>query len=319
MGLLINGTWHDDRYDPEQPKGEYIRPPAQFINWITVDGQPGPTGTGGFPAESGRYHLYASYASPWAHRTMILRQLKDLTPHISMSILHPQALARGWEFVPTHPLYRDHINFCRCLYEIYLLADPFYSGQVTLPVLWDKITHTIVSNESADIMRMFNAAFNGITQNTLDFYPDALRPQIDEVNQEIYIDINNGVYQAGFATKQSAYDTAVDALFEALERMDRRVENQSYLVANTLTEADWRLFPTLIRFDSVYYSLFKCNLFQIRDYKNLSRYIDKLYNVPGIAQTVNIEQIKQHYYGSLPKLNPTLIVPKGPMLYCKPK
>lgn len=318
MGLLINGQWHNKPLiDNDKKKGEFIRPASAFRNWITPDGQPGPTGVGGFAAESGRYHLYVSYACPWAHRTIIFRQLKGLADHISLSVVHPHMLSRGWEFIPTHPLFRDHINFCRCLYELYLLADPFFSGKVTVPVLWDKKLHTIVNNESAEIIRMFNSAFNGITGNKDDYYPEALRPEIDKINAFVYDNINNGVYRCGFATQQKAYDEAFDKLFAALDVIEKQLENQTYLVGNTLTEADIRLFTTLIRFDCVYYSHFKCNLRQMADYKNLSRFINHIYNLPGIAQTVNFEHIKQHYYFSQIQINPTQIVPKGPLLNLK--
>lgn len=313
MGVLINGQWHEDWYE-DKKKGEFDRPPTYFRNWITPNGEKGPSGEGGFKAESGRYHLYVSYACPWAHRTIIFRQLKGLTDHISMSTVHPHMLSRGWEFIPTHPLFRDPFNYCRCLYEIYLLADPFYNGRVTVPVLWDKVQRTIVSNESSEIIRMFNSAFNGITGNTTDYYPDALRADIDKINHYVYENINNGVYRAGFATKQKPYDDAFEALFEALDTIEKRLENQSYLVGNTVTEADWRLFTTLIRFDSVYYSHFKCNLRELRDYKNLYRFLHELYDIPGIAETVNFEHIKQHYYYSQIKINPTRIVPKGPLI-----
>jgi len=314
VGHLVDGQWvHEDKgFDPKRSKGEFIREASQFRNWVTADGQPGPTGKGGFPAESGRYHLYLSYACPWAHRTLIFYVLKKLQEHISFSVVHPHMLERGWEFIPTHPLFRDPINYCRCLYEIYLLADPFYTGRATVPILWDKQQHTIVSNESADIIRMLNSAFNGITGNQDDYYPQALRTEIDQINQFVYERINNGVYRCGFATDQSAYEKAFDSLFEALNTLEKQLT--SYLVQDTLTEADWRLFTTLIRFDSVYYGHFKCNLRQISDYPHLSHYIKRLYHIPGIAQTVNFEHIKQHYYYSHIAINPTQIVPKGPLL-----
>jgi putative glutathione S-transferase len=314
MGQLVNGLWHDRWYDTKKTKGEFVRSQSQFRNWITVDGQPGPSGKGGFKAESGRYHLYVSDACPWAHRTIIFRLLKKLSDHISISMVHPHMLDRGWEFVPTHPNLRDPINYCRYLYEIYLLADPFYSGNVTVPVLWDKQLHTIVNNESAEIIRMMNTAFNGITGNNDDYYPAQHHQEIDHVNTFIYENINNGVYRCGFATEQAAYNQAFDGLFNALALLEKRLADQQYLIHDTLTESDWRLFTTLIRFDVVYYSHFKCNFHQIADYPNLFQYLKRLYNHPGIAQTVNFEHIKQHYYYSHVQLNPTRIVPKGPVI-----
>lgn len=304
MGQLINGQWYNHPPDGKSWPTEPIHPPAQFRNWI---------GTKDFPIQSNRYHLYVSYACPWSHCTIIFRQLKALHQQISMSFLHPQILSRGWEFIPTHPLFRDPLNYARSLYEIYLLADPFYTGSVSLPVLWDKQTHKIVNNDWADITRMFNRTFNDLTGNTEDYYPDLLQPEIDAKNTFIYENINLGVYQCGLATKQLSYDQAFDKLFTALDILETALEKNIYLVANKLTEADWRLFITLIRFDYVYYSLFKCNLKQIADYKNLSRALVQLYNIPGIAQTINFEHVKQYYY-SLANINPSQIIPKGPLL-----
>lgn len=313
MGVLIKGQWHDERY--AVPKnGEFIREQSQFRNWITPTGVAGPTGIGGFPTQPNRYHLYISYACPWAHRTLIFREVKQLSNYISLSVVHPHLLERGWEFIPTHPLFRDPINYCRTLYEIYLLADPFYTGRATVPVLWDKQQHTIVSNESADIIRMFNTAFNDLSHDTADYYPARLQTEIDELNQFVYENVNNGVYRCGFATTQEAYNKAFDALFNALNTLDQRLSQQRYLVQDTLTEADWRLFTTLIRFDIVYYGHFKCNQQRIAEFAHLSRYLKHLYHLPGIAATVNFEHIKQHYYYSHVKINPTRIVPKGPLL-----
>lgn len=319
MGRLVNGQWHSDWYDQwggkgAQPKGEYIRETSQLRNWVTIDGSPGPSGKGGFPAVSGRYHLYASYACPWAHRTILFRQLKNLSEHITMSVVHPNMLQHGWEFIPTDPNFRDPINYCRALYEVYLLSDPFYSGKVTVPVLWDKVQHCIVSNESSEIIRMFNSAFSALTANTPDYYPEPLRDEIEVINQFVYDTINNGVYRCGFATLQAAYDKAFDVLFDALKTLNTRLENQRYLVNNSLTEADWRLFVTLIRFDVVYYSHFKCNLCRIADFPHLTRYLKHLYHLPGVARTVSFEQIKQHFYYSQKTINPTQIVPKGPRI-----
>lgn len=314
MGMLHEGQWIDQWYDTKKTQGNFVRQESQFRNWITIDGKPGPSGEKGFLAESGRYHLYVSYACPWSHRVIIYRALKDLSNHISMSMVTPHMLSNGWEFIPTHPFFRDPLNYCHYLYEVYLLANPFYSGRVTVPVLWDKKEHTIVSNESADILRMFNSAFNAITGNTDDYFPEALQVEIESLNQFIYDNINNGVYRCGFATTQEAYDKAFDALFKALDTLEKRLENQTYLIGETITEADWRLFVTLIRFDVVYYGHFKCNLRQIADYPRLSQYLKKLYHMPSIASTVNFEQIKQHYYYSHATINPTRIVPKGPII-----
>lgn len=314
MGALHKGHWINKWAHTHSENGTFLRKESQFRNWITENGQAGPTGKGGFPAQSGRYHLYVSYACPWAHRTLIFYTLKQLEEHISLSVVHPHMLERGWEFTPTHPLLRDSINYCHCLYELYLLADPFYSGLVTVPVLWDKLQHTIVNNESSEIIRMFNSAFNTITGNTFDYYPPALQSQIDQQNQFIYENINNGVYQCGFAKTQSAYDSAFDALFSALDTVEKRLATQPFLVQNSVTEADWRLFTTLIRFDVVYYSHFKCNLRKIAEYPNLWRYLKTLYHYPKIRQTVNFEHIKQHYFYSHAHLNPSRIVPKGPLI-----
>ncbi len=313
MGMLIKGQWHNE-WALKKPTGEFVREPTKFRNWITPNGQAGPTGVSGFSAEAGRYHLYISYACPWAHRTLIFRTLKSLNEIITLSVVEPYVLQRGWEFTPTHPLYRDAINYCRCMYEVYLLADPFYTGRASIPVLWDKKQHTIVSNESADIIRMFNSAFNNITHNSENYYPPALQSEIDSINTFVYDNINNGVYRCGFATTQEAYNKAFDALFKALDVIEQRLATQTYLVGETITEADWRLFTTLIRFDVVYYSHFKCNLRRIMDYPQLSHYLKKLYHVPHIAKTVNFEHIKQHYYYSHTGINPTQIVPKGPII-----
>jgi len=314
MGLLIKGQWHDESLKANPHKGTFVRESSQFRNWITNPDKISDGEQHRFIAESQRYHLYVSYACPWAHRTLIFRALKQLENHISISVVHPHMLKHGWEFIPTHPHFNDPLNYCKRLYELYLLADPFYSGRVTVPVLWDKKHHTIVSNESAEIIRMFNDTFNSITGNRDDYYPDALRSEIDEINQFVYENINNGVYRVGFATEQAAYEQAFEQLFNALEKLEARLSTQPYLIGNQLTEADWRLFTTLIRFDLVYYGHFKCNLKHLSDYPNLYTLIKKLYHHPRIAQTVNFSQIKQHYYYSHAKINPTRIVPKGPLL-----
>jgi putative glutathione S-transferase len=288
-------------------EGEFQRTTTTFRNWITPEGHAGPTGKGGFPAASGRYRLYVSLACPWAHRTLIFRALKDLEKHIAVTVVDPLMLENGWELKdPSEPL--------EFLYQLYLAADANYEGRVTVPVLWDSEGHTIVSNESADIIRMFNSAFNHLTENTLDFYPASLRERIDAFNDHIYSTINNGVYRAGFATSQHAYKKAFESLFESLDWLDNHLAHHRYLLGTELTEADWRLFTTLVRFDAVYFGHFKCNLRQLRDYSSLSGYLRDLYQYPGIAQTVDFAHIKQHYYGSHPTINPTGIVPLGPEL-----
>lgn len=313
MGRLHNGQWSsEDRLSLTQ--GSFKREESTFRNWITPDGSPGPSGKGGFRAEPGRYHLYVSYACPWAHRTILFRAFKNLEPHLSMSAVHPHMLQRGWEFLPTHPHFCDPVNYCRCLSEVYLLANPFYTGRVTVPLLWDKQQHTIVSNESAEIIRMLNSAFPALTKDTPDFYPRAHREAIDRFNAFIYEKINNGVYHCGFATTQKDYEVAFDALFAALDELEGRLEAHPFLIADSPLETDWRLFTTLIRFDIVYHTHFKCNLRLLRDYTHLSRYLKTLYHSPKVAQTVSFDQIKRHYYYSHVHLNPSRIVPKGPSL-----
>ena len=300
MGLLVDGVWHDQWYDTKSTGGKFERKASQFCDWITDDGI--------FKPEAGRYHLYVSLACPWAHRTLIFRQLKDLTSLIDVSIVHPHMLENGWEFKPEpEPLHRFHYA-----YQLYTHADNNYSGRVTVPVLWDKQLGRIVSNESADIIRMFNSAFNALTGNDADFYPQALREEIDEINAFVYEHVNNGVYRCGFATTQEAYEEAFDALFSALDRLEERLSQQRYLVGDMLTEADWRLFTTLLRFDAVYYGHFKCNRQQISEYHHLSNYLRELFQYPGVRDTVNMQHIKSHYYYSHATINPTRIVPKGP-------
>ena len=283
---------------------------------MTADGSAGPAGEGGFKAESGRYHLYVSMACPWAHRTLIFRKLKGLEKHISVSVVHPDMVENGWEFRPDSEQHRDHLYGFQFMHQIYTKAAPDYSGRVTVPTLWDKQRETIVSNESAEIIRMFNSAFNGLdgVREDLDFYPDALQGEIDEVNERVYNTVNNGVYKAGFATAQDKYEQAYEALFESLDWLEERLSGQRYLVGGQLTEADWRLFTTLIRFDAVYFSHFKCNRQRIGDFPALSAYLRDLYQVPGVSGTVDIAQIKRHYYVSQRTVNPTQIVPVGPEL-----
>jgi len=315
MGLLVDGVWRDDSFDTTRMQnGRFNRPTTKFRNWITPDGSPGPSGEDGFPAEIGRYHLYISLACPWAHRTMIFRQLKKIENAVSMSVTSWHMGEQGWTFDAETGSSGDQVNGSRKMSEIYLLADKKYTGRVSVPVLWDKKRRTIVSNESSEIIRMFNSAFGAFTNEHTDYYPAALRSEIDSVNELVYANVNNGVYRTGFATTQSAYEEACRNVFAALDDLERRLSRHRYVAGARMTEADWRLFATLIRFDAVYYSHFKCNLRRIADYPNLSNYLRDLYQVPGVAETVSITHIKRHYYGSQIKVNPTGIVPLGPEL-----
>jgi glutathionyl-hydroquinone reductase len=317
MGRLVNGEWRDEWYDTESTGGEFVRQDAVFRNWITPDGAPGPSGEGGFAAEAGRYHLYVSLACPWAHRTLIFRALKGLEDAISVSAVHPHMLANGWEFADCEAgdfTAGDPLFGSDYLYQVYLRAKADYSGRVTVPVLWDKQRGTIVSNESADIIRMLNSAFDALASSDADYYPAGLREEIDAVNARVYANVNNGVYRCGFATAQDAYDKAFGELFEALDWLDARLATRRYLLGDRLTEADWRLFTTLLRFDPVYVGHFKANLRRIRDYPQLSGYTRELYQVPGVSPTVHLGHIKQHYYHSHHMINPTGIVPVGPEL-----
>lgn len=309
MGLLVNGVWTDQWYDTKSSGGRFVRKDAAFRNWITADGSTGASGTGGFKAEAGRYHLFVSYACPWAHRTMIFRKLKGLEDAISLSAVQPLMLENGWEFAETEPL-----TGAKYAWNIYAKADPEYTGRATVPILWDKEQETIVSNESSEIIRMFNSEFDGLTGSNLDYYPQDLREKIDTINERIYHTVNNGVYKSGFATSQEAYEEAVTALFETLDFLEGLLAENRYLTGDRLTEADWRLFTTLVRFDAVYVGHFKCNIRRIVDYPNLSNYLLELYQVPGVAETVDMATIKQHYYGSHESVNPTRIVPVGPAL-----
>lgn len=314
MGLLQDGKWVDQWYDTKSTGGNFVRTTTQFRSWVTADGSAGPTGTGGFKAESGRYHLYISLACPWASRTLIMRALKGLEDHITISVVHPLMLENGWSFEEGDGVIADTELNKDYLYQVYLAAQPNYSGRVTVPVLWDKKTKTIVNNESAEIMRMFNTAFNDLTGNTDDYYPEDLQADIDVMNDFVYPNINNGVYKAGFATSQTVYEKEVKSLFEALDKLEALLSSQNYLVGNTFTEADIRLFTTLVRFDAVYYGHFKTNIRRLVDYPNLWAYTKRIYNMPGIAETVNFDHIKQHYYGSHKTINPTGVVPVGPDL-----
>ena len=313
MGLLVEGRWQDRWYDTDSTGGRFKRQQSSFRNWVTADASPGPTGDGGFEAESGRYHLYVSYACPWAHRTLLFRKLKGLENAISVDVVHYHMGDEGWLFdARVDGATPDRVNGKKRLYDVYLEADASYTGRVTVPVLWDKAQGTIVNNESSEIIRMFNSAFDHIGAAADDYFPHALRGAIDAVNATVYSRVNNGVYKAGFATSQEAYGEAFQALFAELDALEERLSKQRYLVGERITEADWRLFTTLIRFDPVYVGHFKCNLRRIADYPNLSNYVRELYQVAGVAETVNMDHIKGHYYTSHLTINPTGIVPDGP-------
>ncbi|MEP3526085.1 MAG: glutathione S-transferase family protein [Hyphomicrobiales bacterium] len=312
MGLLVDGIWHDEWYDTKKTDGKFVRKKSTFRHWITFDGAAGPSGDAGFKAEANRYHLYVSHACPWAHRAMIFRAIKGLEEIISISVVDHLMVSKGWEFSTNPGAIPDDLFGAKTMAEIYLKADPHFTGRVTVPVLWDKKKHTIVSNESSEIIRMFNSAFNNITSNRLDFYPEELRASIDAINETIYHTVNNGVYKSGFATTKEAYEEAVTALFHTLDQLEDILAQTPYLVGNKITEADWRLFTTLIRFDAVYVGHFKCNIRRIEDYPNISNYLRALYQAPSIADTVNMDHIKRHYYESHDTINPTGIVPVGP-------
>ncbi|HAV47589.1 MAG TPA: glutathione-dependent reductase [Psychrobacter sp.] len=314
MGLLVDGQWQDKWYDTEASGGRFVREDAGFRNWVTADGSAGPTGVGGFKAEANRYHLYVSLACPWAHRTTIYRKLKGLEYMISLSVVHPFMGDKGWTFAEGAGVIADPIVNANYLYEVYVAAKPNYTGRVTVPILWDKKTNTIVSNESSEIIRMLNSAFDEVGATDVNFLPKALLAEIDTINEFVYSAVNNGVYKAGFATTEAAYKEAVVTLFDALDTLEARLADQRYLLGDTITEADWRLFTTLVRFDAVYVGHFKCNIRRIVDYPNLWGYLRDLYQVPGIAETVSIEHIKAHYYTSHANINPTRIIPVGPVL-----
>ena len=314
MGLLVDGAWRDVDMRV-QADGQFVRKPTFFHNFITADGGPGPTGKGGFPAEAGRYHLYVSLACPWAHRTLIFRKLKKLEDVISVSVTVALLGKKGWEFGTEPGATLDTVNGKSTVADIYILSDSNYSGRASVPVLWDKKQKVIVNNESSEIIRMLNSAFDAFTDVRTDFYPAELRGEIDRINALVYETVNNGVYRSGFAVSQAAYEEAARALFATLDQLEQRLSRQCYLVGKQLTEADWRLFTTFVRFDAVYYSHFKCNERRIIDYPNLSNYLRDLYQVPGVAETVNLDHIKRHYYGSHRNVNPTGIVPIGPLLH----
>ena len=315
MGQLVDGVWHDVWYDTKSTGGAFKRTTAKFRNWITPDGSAGPSGEGGFPAESGRYHLYVSFACPWAHRTLIFRALKGLEDHITVSVVHPDMLSDGWTFASDFPgATGDTLYGLPYARDIYTKAEPGVSGRVSVPILWDKQRETIVSNESSEIVRMFNSAFDVITGNTDDYWPEHMRDDIEEVNARIYDTFNNGVYKSGFASTQEAYEAAVVPLFDTLDWLEERLSTRRYLMRDQLTEADWRLFPTLVRFDSVYHLHFKCNRKRIIDYPNLWAYTRELYQVPGVAGTVDFDHIVRHYHYSHESINPHRIIPINPVL-----
>jgi glutathionyl-hydroquinone reductase len=311
-GHFVDGVWHAGFHDTKSSGGRFKRGQTNFHNWVTPDGGAGPDGESGFPAARGRYHLYVSLACPWAHRTVVFRKLKKLEDVIGMSVVEPVMGERGWQFGPDAD--DDSVNGKKTLGEIYLLADPRYTGRSSVPLLWDKERRTVVNNESSEIIRMFNSAFDALTNERTDYYPAELRGEIDTINTLVFENINNGVYRTGFATTQHAYEEAFLDVFAALDQVEERLSRQRYLVGNRVTEADWRLFTTILRFDAVYYSHFKCNLRRIADYPNLSNYLRELYQVPGVAETVSMDQIKRHYYMSMLHINPTGIVPLGPAL-----
>ena len=313
MGLLVDGVWHDQWYDTKSSGGKFERAQAKFRNWITSDGRAGPSGEEGFAAESGRYHLYVSYACPWAHRTLIFRNLKGLAPHITTSAVHPDMLSDGWTFeTDAHGATGDTLHGLPFARDIYTKAAPDFSGRVTVPILWDKKRETIVSNESSEIIRMFNSAFDSIAGNTDDYWPEDLREAIEPVNARIFDTLNNGVYRSGFATTQDAYDEAVHPLFDTMEWLEDRLSRSRYLMGARLTEADWRLFTTLVRFDPVYHLHFKCNKKRLVDYPNLWAYTRELFQMPGVAETVNMQHIVRHYHFSHESINPHRIVPINP-------
>jgi glutathionyl-hydroquinone reductase len=314
MGLLVDGQWHDVWYDTKASQGRFVRTEAQFRNWVTADGSPGPSGRGGFRAEAGRYHLYVAFACPWAHRTLIMRKLKGLETLIGVSAVNSYMGEHGWTFAPGPETIPDSVNNVARLYELYTLADANYSGRATIPILWDKHERTIVSNESAEIIRMLNAAFDNVGANGHDYYPVALRREIDEWNSFVYPNLNNGVYRAGFATTQEAYEEAATGVFAALDKVEAHLQTNRYLAGSRLTEADIRLFTTLIRFDPVYHGHFKCNRRRIVDYPSLWGFLRDVYQLPGVADTVHVDFIKAHYYRSHPTVNPSRIVPIGPAL-----
>lgn len=313
MGLVVDGKWRVDEAYQTDAKGAFVRPQSKFRSWITADGSPGPSGSGGFKAEAGRYHLYVAGVCPWAHRTRIYHVLKSLDGVVGLSVCSSKRTDQGWEFEPDNPALSDPLFGSRYVYELFTRADAGYTGRATVPVLWDKKQSTIVSNESSEIIRMFNAAFDGVTGNRADFYPPHLRAEIDALNERIYATLNNGVYRAGNAKSQPAYEEAARAVFETLDWLEARLATRRYLCGDALTEADWRLFPTLMRFDTAYYHVMKCNLRRLVDYPNLHAYARELYQIRGIAETVDLPAIKLGYWGNRER-NPTGIVAIGPII-----
>jgi putative glutathione S-transferase len=314
MGLLVDGVWEDHDRDIAGAGGTFARTNSTFRNWVTPDGAPGPSGSGGFVAAPGRYHLYVALSCPWAHRTLIFRLLKRLENVVSLSIVSPQMNSGSWDFAEFPGVIPDSVNGKQTMPEVYIAAEPRFTGRVTVPVLWDKERRTIVNNESSEIIRMFNSAFDAFTDAKTDYYPEKLRAEIDEINAFVYANVNNGVYRAGFARTQEAYEAAFCDVFGALDKLEERLARQRYLVGAQLTEADWRLFVTLVRFDAAYYGLFKCNLRRLADYPNLSNYLRDLYSVPGVAATVDLNHIKHGYYRKRADRNPSGVVPLGPAL-----
>jgi glutathionyl-hydroquinone reductase len=314
MGKLVDGKWHDVWYETANNQGRFVRKDASFRNWVTPDGAAGPSGDGGFAAERGRYHLYVSLACPWAHRTLIFRKLKGLEDAISLSVVHHFMGSQGWSFDETAGAIPDDVNGTRFLRDVYCAADPRYTGRVTVPVLWDKSQSTVVSNESSEIIRMFNSAFDDVGAAEGDYYPSELHAEIDEVNARVYDTLNNGVYKCGFATSQQAYAEAFEALFDTLDWLEERLATRRYIAGDRITEADWRLFTTLVRFDAVYVGHFKTNKRRLADYPNLWGYTRELYQVGGVADTVNMHHIKHHYFASHTSINPSGVVPLGPAI-----
>jgi putative glutathione S-transferase len=314
MGLLVDGEWVDRWYDTDSTGGRFERQEQAFRHWVTPDGEPGPSGEGGFAAEPGRYHLYVSYACPWAHRALIMRAFKGLEGHIGVSVVHWHMGEEGWTFTDGDGVVQDPVFGVQRLYELYLEADDSFTGRVTVPVLWDRARGTIVNNESAEIVRMLNGAFDGVGATPGDFYPEPLRDEIDAINERVYRTLNNGVYRCGFATTQDAYDEAIHPLFDTLDWLEDLLRRRRYLTGDTLTEADVRLFTTLVRFDPVYHGHFKCNIRRLVDYPNLWGYTRELYQLPEIRPTVNFHHIRHHYYGSHPTVNPSGVVPAGPII-----
>src|SRR5262245_26462898 len=319
MGVLIDGVWQTqepeaDKADPARASGRFERAQTAFRNWVTIDGRPGPSGSDGFSAAAGRYHLYVSLACPWAHRTLIMRALKGLEQIVPVSITHWLMAEQGWTFAPAEGVIPDPLFNSRYLHEIYTRADAHYTGRVSVPVLWDQHTQTIVNNESSEIIRMFNSAFDAVGAQPGDYYPKESREEIDALNARIYNTVNNGVYKAGFATTQAAYEEALAPLFESLDWLEERLTSRRYLCGDRVTEADWRLFTTLLRFDPVYVGHFKCNIRRLVDYPALFAYTRDLYQWPGVRETVSLTHIKRHYYMSHTTINPSRIVPVGPAI-----